>query len=151
MRIYKTKEFGRLARKAGVSDEGLIEAVERAERGLKDGEIGKFLIKQRIAGTDNRGSATGYRAILFFKSRETSVFLHLFAKSGKGNLTGPEEDAYRDAAKIIAKLSEETISALVAGSKWIEIEHESHEDVSERSAPVASQGDEGRSKRRRHR
>lgn len=33
MRIYKTKEFGRLARKAGVSDEGLIEAVERAERG----------------------------------------------------------------------------------------------------------------------
>ena len=83
MRIYKTKEFVRLARKAGVSDEGLIEAVERAERGLKDGEIGKFLIKQRIPGSDNRGSATGHRAILFFKSGEISVFLHLFAKSGK--------------------------------------------------------------------
>jgi hypothetical protein len=49
MNAYKTKEFARLARKAGLSDRALCQAVARAERGLIDAKLGRFLIKQRIA------------------------------------------------------------------------------------------------------
>ena len=49
MRVFKTKEFVRFARKEKVGDGDLCAAIERAERGLIDAALGGGLIKQRIA------------------------------------------------------------------------------------------------------
>ncbi len=49
MRLFKTREFARIARKERLPDRVLAEAVERAELGLVDARIGRLLIKQRIA------------------------------------------------------------------------------------------------------
>jgi hypothetical protein len=48
MRVFKTKVFARFARRQGLDDESLCEAVNRAVRGLIDADLGGGLIKQRI-------------------------------------------------------------------------------------------------------
>jgi hypothetical protein len=49
VRIYKTKWFVRYARGERIGDHSLREAVERAERGIVDADLGSGIIKQRIA------------------------------------------------------------------------------------------------------
>src|ERR1700710_2309047 len=98
MIIFKLKDFARLARKEGVADQDLIEAVERAARGLVDGEVGKFLIKQRLS-RQGQGRASGLRAVLVYKAGDRAVFVHLFPKSSKGNLTTSEAEIFKAAAK----------------------------------------------------
>ena len=39
VRIFKTKWFTRFARKEGISDEKLADAVQEAEKGLNEGEL----------------------------------------------------------------------------------------------------------------
>jgi len=49
VRIFKTKWLVRFARRQRIADISLAEAIERAERGLIDADLGGGLIKQRIA------------------------------------------------------------------------------------------------------
>jgi hypothetical protein len=76
------RSFHHEAAKEGLTDEDCQEAIRKAERGLVDADLGKGLIKQRIArGT--RGAAKGSRAVVFYRRGQVAVFLHLFAKSQK--------------------------------------------------------------------
>jgi hypothetical protein len=93
MQIYLPRSFQRDAKRDGVTDEGCREAVRRAENGLIDATLGGGLIKQRIA-TGNRGAAKGSRAVVFYKRRKLAVFLHIFPKSRKANLTKSELNGY---------------------------------------------------------
>ena len=40
MRIFKIKKFARFAKDEGILDADLVEAVQRAERGLVDADLG---------------------------------------------------------------------------------------------------------------
>ncbi len=120
MRVYKTKDCARLARKEGLADASLREAVDRADQGLIDANIGRFLIKQRVARR-NEGRSGGFRTIIFYRERDRAVFLHLFAKNDKGNLTNTELAAYRDFTKALAELKAEQVGRLVREKMWIEI------------------------------
>ena len=42
MRVVKTKWFARFARKEGISDKKLLDAVQDAEKGLPDGELDAY-------------------------------------------------------------------------------------------------------------
>ena len=123
MKIYKTKEFARLACKERVDDLKLCEALARADRGLLDATLGKFLIKQRVA-RPNEGRSGGYRTIVFYQQTTRAVFLHLFAKNDKGNLTNDELAAYRDLAKHLAELTAQQVKMLLDHGKWLEIERD---------------------------
>jgi hypothetical protein len=129
MRVFKLKDFARTARREGVVDADLLEAVQRAANGLTDGEIGKFLVKQRIP-RQGQGRATGLRAILVYKDGDRAIFVFLFPKNSKAALTQDEEDVYRKLAKAYVALNEVTISSLLRQGKWIEISHEGQEDLS---------------------
>jgi hypothetical protein len=52
MRIFKNKPFARFARKSEISDSDLCQAINDAERGLIDADLGGGVIKQRIARRD---------------------------------------------------------------------------------------------------
>ncbi len=123
MNIYRTKEFSRLARKERIDDLTLCEAINRADKGLVDATLGKFLIKQRVA-RPNEGRSGGYRTIVFYRQDNRAVFLHLFAKNDKGNLTHDELAAYRDFAKHLAELTVQQIKMLIERAMWIEIERD---------------------------
>lgn len=126
MKAYVTRDFSRQARREGVKDRDLCEVIERAERGLIDARIGRFLIKQRVA-RPNQGRSGGFRTIIFYRRGDRAVFLHMFAKSGKANLSAAEEEAYREFAGSLASLSPEHIGALVAQRRWIELDYEGYQ------------------------
>ncbi len=56
--------------------------------------------------------------MVFYRRAEVAMFLHLFAKSAKANLTKSELDLYLKAAYELAKLTEEQLSALSATRGW---------------------------------
>ena len=126
MRVFKLKDFSKRAARAEISEADLCEAVERAERGQIDAPIGKFLIKQRIA-RQNQDRAKGFRTIIVHKARNMAVFMHMFPKTRRANLTDHEERAFRLAAKQISELGEKPIEALVESGEWIEVKCDRHQ------------------------
>jgi hypothetical protein len=82
MRLFKSKAFGRFARSQGITDDDLREAIERAEKGLIDANLGGHVIKQRIA-RDGEGKSGGFRSIIFFKAGDKAIFVHGFEKSAQ--------------------------------------------------------------------
>lgn len=121
MEIRFPKSFQRDAKKAGVSDEDCRIAVEKAERGLIDADLGGGLIKQRIA-RGNLGAARGSRAIVFYKRGKLAVFLHLFSKSAKANLTDSESAEYLEFARFLDRLTDVELRALGEQRGWRKIE-----------------------------
>jgi hypothetical protein len=85
VRIFSTRWFARYARKEGISDGSLREAIERAGRGLVDANLGGHLIKQRVA-RQGRGRSGGYRVLIAFRAGQRSAFLYGFAKNERGNI-----------------------------------------------------------------
>ena len=120
MRIFKNRWFEKYARKQAIPDGALVEAVERAERGLVDADLGGGVVKQRIA-REAEGKSGGYRTIILFRSGERAVFVLGFAKSDRANLTALELKAYREAAKIVLALNQRQIEAEVAAGRLMEV------------------------------
>ena len=120
MRGYLPKSFQRDAKRVGVTDEDCREAIRRAESGLIDATLGGGLIKQRIA-TGNRGAAKGSRAVVFYRRGELAVFLHVFPKSGKANLTKSELAVYLRLARVLEELTEAKLKELVTTEGWREL------------------------------
>jgi len=120
MKAYLPRSFRREAKSAGISDDDCKEAMRRAERGLVDAELGGHLIKQRIP-RGNRGAAKGSRAVVFYRRGEIAVFLHMFAKSDKANLTKSELIEYLKLAKLLDALTAAQLADLSSVKGWKEI------------------------------
>lgn len=98
MRVFKTKGFLRFARRERISDARLREAIQRAEQGLIDAQLGGGGIKQRVART-GQGRSGGYRVLIAYRVRTLSVFLYGFAKNERDNVGNAELATLRDIAK----------------------------------------------------
>ena len=120
MKAYLPKSFRREAKSEGISDEAFKEAMRRAERGLVDAELGGHLIKQRIP-RGNRSAAKGSRAVVFYRRGEIAVFLHMFAKSDKANLTKSELIEYLKLANLLDALTAAQLADLSRMKGWKEI------------------------------
>jgi len=72
-----------------MTNDGLREAIERAERGLVDADLGGGIIKQRIAQS-GQGRSGGYRMIIAYRAGARAVFLYGFAKRERENID-PDE------------------------------------------------------------
>lgn len=94
MRIFKTKSFVRYARRR-IKDSSLREAIERAERGLVDADLGGGIIKQRVARA-GQGRAGRYRLLVAYRSGNRAVFLYGFAKNERDNITDDELETLRE-------------------------------------------------------
>ena len=120
MRILKSKWFQRFARKEGIDDAALLEAVERATKGQIDADLGGEVIKQRIA-RPGQGKSKGYRTIIIFRRGERAVFMYGFAKSRRGNIGTDEEEQFKEAAKHVLSLTEKHLAALINGGEFVEV------------------------------
>ncbi|GAC1338834.1 MAG: type II toxin-antitoxin system RelE/ParE family toxin [Beijerinckiaceae bacterium] len=151
LKVLKTKEFARLARKAKLSDSILCDAIERAERGMVDADLGSEVIKQRIA-RPNQGRSGRFRAILLYRAGERAIFAFLFAKSDRENLSEIEEEVYRDLAKRVLSLPDAKFKVLIEQRGWQEIDCKKHEsEISKRRASRSSPRGRGSSRDRRDR
>ncbi|HEX8623143.1 MAG TPA: type II toxin-antitoxin system RelE/ParE family toxin [Allosphingosinicella sp.] len=127
MRVLLTPEFSRVATKHDVSDSQLCEAVERAEAGLIDASLGGPLIKQRIP-RPGQGRSRGFRAAAIYRAGNRFIFVHLFPKSAKANLSSVERDIYIKFGKMALMLSDEQLDALVAQQRWRELSCEQNQE-----------------------
>jgi hypothetical protein len=121
MHAYLTKEFARLARRSGLTDVGLFEALDRAEDGKIDANLGGGLIKQRVP-LPGKGRSGGFRTVIAYRQGERAIFLHVFAKSRQENLNDIELETYRELAKTYLALDDQQLEALVAVRGWRRIE-----------------------------
>ena len=95
---FATKVFVRFARREGLDDRRLCEAITRAERGLVDADLGGNLIKQRVVRVGG-GRSGGYRTLIAYRAEQRSVFLYGFAKNERDNIDTRELDDLRKLAR----------------------------------------------------
>ena len=97
MRVFKTKWFVRFARREQIGDHSLYGAIERAENGIVDADLGGGVIKQRVART-GQGRSGGYRLLIAYRSGNRAVFLYGFAKNERENIEDDELTTLREIA-----------------------------------------------------
>ncbi len=109
MQVFKTRWFARFVKREEISDKSLWEAIERAERGLIDADLGGGLIKQRVA-RQGAGRSDGYRVIIACRVMHRAVFLLGFAKNEQENIEPNQLVAARKlAAKWLAADAEQLL------------------------------------------
>jgi len=116
VRVFKTRAFSRFARREGIDDAALGDAVGRAERGQVDADLGGGVIKQRVA-RPGAGRSGGFRTVIAYQTGEISVFLYGFAKNERDNISSDELKNLRKAARFYFGLSRKDLeTAAVAGT-----------------------------------
>ena len=120
MRVFTVKAFGRFQRREGISDAALCKAVQDAEGGLVDANLGGGLIKLRVArkGQGKRGI---FRILLAFRIRDRAVFLYGFAKSDRDNIDVDELKEFRWRAVELLGEGFEGIEAMIADNRLREV------------------------------
>ena len=98
VRIFKTKWLARFARREGIDDQSLRAAIERAEQGLIDADLGGGLIKQRVA-RPGHGRSSGYRMMVAYRVKHRAIFLLGFAKNERENIEDDELVTLRSQAE----------------------------------------------------
>jgi len=126
VRIFSSRWFQRFARKEGIADAALREAVARAGKGQLDADLGGEVIKQRIA-RPGQGKSSGYRTIILFRRGEKAFFVYGFSKSQRANIDAEEEKEFKEAAKYVLALTERQLSALVKNGDFVEVKADEQE------------------------
>ena len=120
MRTFSSRWFQRFARKEGIADAALREAVARAEKGQIDANLGGEVIKQRIP-RPGHGRSKGYRTIILFRRGERAFFVYGFSKSQRANIDDDEERQFKEAAKHVLALTEKQLTELVMRGDFSEV------------------------------
>lgn len=121
--IFKTKWFTRFARQQGISDAALREAVQRAERGLIDADLGGGVIKQRIA-RPNEGRSGGFRSIVLFRAGERANFIFGFAKNTQDNIGAEDLKRFRDAAQVFFNYTTDELETAIKTNALTEVDND---------------------------
>ena len=108
MYYLKNKYFYRWAKRQGIADKTLIDAIEEFEKGLFEVNLGNHLYKKRIA-LAGRGKSGGARTILFYQQGRKLIFCHGFEKNQQSNLSSSELNFLHKLSDGYQALSEELI------------------------------------------
>lgn len=120
VRVFKNAWFGRFARKEKISATALWEAVERAEKGLIDADLGGGVIKQRIARPGG-GKSKGYRSIVLFRQGEKAFFVYGFPKSELDNIRADEQARFKEMATHVLAMPQTLLEQLIANGQFEEV------------------------------
>jgi hypothetical protein len=123
VRVFKSRWFQRFARKEGISDPILLEAVARAEQSRIDADLGGGVIKQRIA-RPGQGKSKGYRVVIFFQREARAFLVYGFAKRQRANIDHNEEREFKEAAKHVLALTEKQLAQLLKRGDFLEVKSE---------------------------
>ncbi len=113
MHVFRNAWFARFAKRVQLSDEQLLDAVKRAERGLIDADLGGSVIKQRIA-RPGEGRSGGFRSVILYRRGDRAFFIYGFAKSCNDNLRPGELDQFRKLAQHVLNMSDSDLERALA-------------------------------------
>jgi len=120
MRVFKDAWFVWFARREGISNHSLLEAVERAESGLVDAVLGAGVIKQRIARR-GAGKSGGYRTLVIYRKGDKAFFVYGSPKNVQDNVRDDEQEQFKRAAKLTLALTDEQLRLLIEKGQFEEI------------------------------
>ena len=112
-RVFKTAWFSKEARKAGITDDELREAIQQVIVG-RAGDRGGGVFKKRLNKNSHRG-------IVLARGGRKWVFASLFAKRDRANIDADELADFRRLAKSYQKLTERQIGMLLIDRDFVEI------------------------------
>jgi hypothetical protein len=112
-RVFKSKTFARDARKAGISDAELCDAVTELNR-RQANDLGGNVWKKRL----NRNR---HRAIILLIPRRFWLFIYLFAKKDREDIDEDELAAFKKLAKDAARAGDAQLLDLVKNGDFVEI------------------------------
>jgi hypothetical protein len=116
LRVFASKPFIRFARRSGISDAELWQAVNENF----DADLGGGVYKFRLA-RPGEGSSGGARAIVALKAGLRVVLIFGFEKKDRPNIEIHELRAFRKAARVYFAYSEEEMTVLVRAKSLSEI------------------------------
>ena len=126
MRLYKLKAFARFQRRERIADQVLGRAVQSAEDGLVDADLGGGLIKQRVA-RQSQGKSGGFRTIIAYRRGDRAVFLFGFAKNKRDNLDADELAYWQGVGRAYLGLDDEGMEAAIAAGELNEVSYDEEE------------------------
>ena len=112
-RTFKTAWFAKAARKAGITDDELCEAIRAVRKGQAD-DLGGGVFKKRL--DKNR-----HRSIILAKGRRFWVYAYLFAKKDRANIDDAELRAFRELADLYAQKTEDQIERELEAREILQI------------------------------
>ena len=122
VQIFKLKTFARFARRERISDATLYDAIDRAERGSVNADLGGGLIKQRVA-RPGQGKSSGYRVIIAFRSKLRAVFVFGFAKNELDNIDDDQLATLRETAALWLTADAQKVERAIKDELLIEVKH----------------------------
>jgi len=112
-RVFRTRAFSKLAKKASLNDDALCTAVRQAMRGQAV-DLGGGVYKKRL--NENR-----HRAIILAKGGRLWVYIYLFAKQDRDNIDDNELITFRELAKAYESLTAPQLDRLLQDNDIMEI------------------------------
>tara|TARA_B110000879_G_scaffold160171_1_gene206824 strand:- start:914 stop:1303 length:390 start_codon:yes stop_codon:yes gene_type:complete len=125
LKHLKIKKFWHEAKKSTVNDtmlkETLADFIKLDISGQQKYSLGAGLYKLRLASVEGRGKSAGSRSILAFKNNDRTIWLHLFSKNDKGNISTQELKKLKVLAGVLLGLSNSDIDRLIELGDIIEV------------------------------
>lgn len=115
--------MARFARKSRIEDALLVEAIERAEKGLIDADLGGGVIKQRV-GRPGQGRSGGYRTIIAIRRGDRAIFVFAFAKNEMDNIGADQLLVIKELAAKALNWSDAELRGAVDDGRIEEISHD---------------------------
>ncbi len=116
-----TKQFAKWASKQKIPENCLARTLDELENGIYDASLGGCLYKKRIRFQGSGKSGSG-RTIIVYKKGDRAIYVHGFSKNAKANLSRKEQLLLKEFAKILVKLSIESIDIALNNGDFIEVE-----------------------------
>lgn len=120
MFYLKTKYFTRWAKREGIADSSLCEAIQEFESGLCEANPGNHLYKKRIA-LSGKGKSGGGRTILFYQKGRKLIFCFGFSKNQQGNLSGGEFKLLNKLSDTFQSITDVALIKSIKHSEFIKI------------------------------
>jgi len=123
MAVYKARWFARWARKEGLTDVELREAVQEMASGLYEADLGGNLLKKRIA-RQGQGKSGGFRTLVATNKGGQWFFVYGFAKNERSNIDRDEEAALKKLASTLLTMPPPALNKALKADELIEVKYE---------------------------
>ena len=120
VRIFKLKAFARFQLRERIADKALAKAIDNAEAGIIDADLGGGIIKQRVA-RPGQGKSGGFRTVIAYRHGVRAVYLFGFAKSERANLDDHELAYWQQIGRDFLALNEKVLEVALAADELSEV------------------------------
>lgn len=129
MKIYKNRTFDRWARKEGLNNLSLCNAVNEMAAGLYDADLGGGLFKKRIA-KPGKGKSGGFRTLIATNNEDRWFFIFGFSKNERSNIDSYEEEALKMLSKQLLAYTPDELEQAKNSNALIEVICNASEEIS---------------------